>query len=56
MKYVLYKDAKGEWRWYLEASNGKKIANSGEGYHNKDDCLHAIDLVKGSSAVLIIEK
>jgi len=49
MVYVIYKDARGEWRWYIQASNGNKIANSGEGYINKADCERAITLVKGSS-------
>lgn len=48
MKYCTYKDAAGEWRWYLRAANGKRIADSGEGYKNKQDCLDAIDKVKGS--------
>jgi uncharacterized protein YegP (UPF0339 family) len=49
MTYYVYKDANGQWRWYLAAANNRKIANSGEGYHNKQDCLDAITLVKGSS-------
>lgn len=47
--YRIYTDANQQWRWTLVAANGKYIANSGEGYHNKNDCLHAIALVKGSS-------
>lgn len=46
MIFWKYKDVQGYWRWALEASNGKKIANSGEGYHNESDCDHAIGLVK----------
>lgn len=48
MTYYMYKDSNGHWRWYLEAANNRKIANSGEGYYNKQDCEHAINLVKGS--------
>jgi len=55
MVYYIYKDAGGQWRWYLEAANNRKIANSGEGYHNKDDCLAAIQLVKSSSAAPVRE-
>ena len=47
MKYTIYKDNVGEWRWRLQAGNNEIIA-SGEGYHNKSDCLHAIDIVKDS--------
>jgi uncharacterized protein len=45
MTFYIYKDANYQWRWYVAASNGRKIANSGEGYHNKQDCLNAIGLV-----------
>lgn len=48
MEYHMYRDASLQWRWYLLAGNNRKIANSGEGYHNKSDCLAAINLVKGS--------
>ncbi len=39
-----------DWRWRLVSSNGEPIANGGEGYRNKADCLHGIDLVKGTNA------
>ena len=50
MYYYLYKDVAGFWRWTLYAGNNRKIANSGEGYHNKSDAVGAINLVKASSA------
>lgn len=34
----VYKDRKGEWRWTLYARNGKKLANSGEGYKRARNC------------------
>jgi uncharacterized protein YegP (UPF0339 family) len=46
--FQVYKDAKGEWRWRLVAGNERIIAVSGEGYHHRHDCLHAIELVKDS--------
>lgn len=49
MYYVIYVDTQGYWRWTLFAGNNRKIANSGEGYFNKKDCEHAVNLVKGSS-------
>lgn len=36
------------YRWRLIAGNNKKIANSGEGYVNKADCIAAINLVASS--------
>ncbi|WP_375566529.1 YegP family protein [Oceaniradius stylonematis] len=56
MFYVLYKDTQYQWRWTLYAANNRKIANSGEGYHNKADCRHAIDLVKGSGSAPVYER
>lgn len=55
MAYWIYTDANDQWRWRLVAANSRIIANSGEGYHNKNDCLHAIDLVKGSAAAPVYE-
>lgn len=45
MTYWLYRDTQGQYRWYLQAANGRKIANSGEGYHHRDDCIAAVTLV-----------
>ena len=56
MQYTIYKDTQGYWRWNLKASNYRKIADSGEGYSNKADCLAAINLVKGSSAAPVYEQ
>jgi uncharacterized protein len=50
MFFYLYKDVSGYWRWTLYAANNKKIANSGEGYWNKADCVSAISLVKASGS------
>jgi len=47
--YYIYQDSRREWRWYLMAANNRKIADSGEGYSNEQDCVAAIGLVKGSS-------
>ncbi|MCH8980319.1 MAG: DUF1508 domain-containing protein [Armatimonadetes bacterium] len=49
MHFAIYKDRAGEWRWTLYEANNRKIADSGEGYKNKSDCVAAIDLVKSST-------
>lgn len=56
MYFVLYKDVQGHWRWTLYAANNRKIANSGEGYHNKADARHALDLVATSKGALVYER
>jgi len=45
-QFEVYTDKAGEWRWRFRASNSKIIADSSEGYKEKSDCLHGIDLVK----------
>ena len=55
MKFKIYKDAKSELRWRLVAANGKSVADSGEGYKNKADCLAAIELIKKGAAGAAVE-
>lgn len=50
-----YRDVRNQWRWRLKATNGRIIANSGEGYFNLGDCDHAIELVKASSLAPVRE-
>ena len=42
------------WYWRLRAANNEIIAQ-GEGYRNRADCLHAIDLVKGTGSWTQVE-
>jgi uncharacterized protein YegP (UPF0339 family) len=53
--YYYSKDAKGEWRWRLKASNGRIIAGSVEGYKNKADCKADIEQVKRSGDAPVVE-
>jgi uncharacterized protein len=56
LTYEVYRDKRNErneWRWRLKAENGNTIADSGEGYINKSDCLHGIELVKSSATAPI---
>lgn len=50
MYFIIYKDASNQWRWNINAANHKIIAMSSESYINKQDALHAINLVKTGSA------
>jgi uncharacterized protein YegP (UPF0339 family) len=50
MKFYIFKDVAGYWRWHLVAANGKKIADSGEGYVNEQDCMSGIGLVMATNA------
>ena len=55
MTFYIYQDNADEWRWRLRAANNKIIAVSGEGYVNKSDCRHAINLVKQSANARVNE-
>lgn len=56
MKFEVYQDKKGEYRWRLKASNGNIMATGGEGYVKKADCLHGIERVKGLDADTPVEE
>jgi uncharacterized protein YegP (UPF0339 family) len=56
MTYYYYKDAKGEWRWRLKASNGRILADSGEGYKSESECLEDITRVKGSAGAQVVKE
>ena len=56
MTYEYYKDAKGEWRWRLVASNGHIIADSGEGYESESECKRDIERVKDSADADVVKK
>ncbi len=54
-KFQIYKDAKGEFRWRLKASNNETIATSGEGYTTKQNCKKGIDSVRRQAVDAEIE-
>ena len=45
MKFTIYKDIKGEFRWSLIAKNGKILGDSGEGYKRKGKCRRIIERI-----------
>ena len=47
--YWMYKDRVGEWRWSYDASNGRTISVSSEGYINRSDCERSIEIMKSST-------
>lgn len=55
MKFEIYRSGTPQlsqtWRWRLVAANGETIADSAEGYYDKTDCRHGIELVKGTGAL-----
>lgn len=55
MRFELYRDAGGQWRWRLRARNGEVVADSGEGYVRREDCEHGIALVRQSAEARIVD-
>jgi uncharacterized protein YegP (UPF0339 family) len=48
LHFQYWKSSKnGKWYWHLRATNNEVIAE-GQGYDYERDCLHCIELVKGT--------
>jgi uncharacterized protein YegP (UPF0339 family) len=43
-KFKIYRDANGEWRWHLKASNGRIVAQ-GESYRSRRDARRGVQAV-----------
>jgi uncharacterized protein YegP (UPF0339 family) len=44
----IYKTPSG-FRWRIVAANGNKLANSGQAYSRRLDCVRALDVVVGDA-------
>ena len=55
MSLHYYKDPKGEWPRRLKSSNGRILADSGEGYSSEQAWLDDIDRVKASSTAKVVK-
>lgn len=56
MKFQLYKDKAGEWRWRLRHGNGNILATASEGYSSKASAMKCIENVQNSSSAEVIEE
>lgn len=54
MVFHIYQDVVGQWRWYLAAPNGIKLAIGPVGYPRRADCVMAIDRVRESADVPMV--
>jgi uncharacterized protein YegP (UPF0339 family) len=55
MKFEIYVDASGQYRWRLRASNGQIVASSGESFASKANARAAAENVKaraGSASIV----
>jgi len=46
MKFELYKGKDDQFRWRLKAGNGAVLATAGQGYKDKADAKHGIELIQ----------
>lgn len=53
-EFEIYKDDAGEFRWRLQDTNNKIIADSAEGYTRKESVERAIPNVKDAVANAVI--
>lgn len=44
--FEIYQDEQSNFRWRFQANNGKTLAVSEEGFHNRLNCEHSIILLK----------
>lgn len=44
-RFVIY-PAKDGWRWFLQARNGRTLADSGEAYTTERDAMRAVATVR----------
>jgi uncharacterized protein YegP (UPF0339 family) len=46
LKFELYKGKDDQFRWRLKAANGQILATAGQGYKDKADAKHGIELIQ----------
>ena len=49
MKFEIYQDSGGNWRWRLVASNGQNVGSSGESFASKANAIRAAENVRDSA-------
>ncbi len=54
---TLYRDKRREWRWKIQASNGKILADSAEGYKRVRDCRRGlVRVLEAARTASVIER
>ena len=49
MKFEIYADASGQYRWRLRSSNGQIVASSGEAFASKANATRAAENVRDNA-------
>ena len=56
MRFEIYKDRAGEYRWRLRARNGELMAVSEEGFTRKSSCLNSVRRIQEDAASADVEE
>lgn len=56
MRFVIYQDAAGDWRWRLVDRNNEIVADSAEGYDSKSNARRAVQNVRSECGGAEIEE
>jgi len=55
-KVTVYQDQAGEWRWRRTAGNGETIADSGEGYVDRENAMSMARRVNPLVDEIVVEE
>jgi uncharacterized protein YegP (UPF0339 family) len=55
-RFTIFKDGGGNYRWRLVASNGVKVATSGESFASKSNAKRAAENVRDSAGGAAIDE
>lgn len=55
LRFQVYQDQAGEYRWRLVAGNGEVMGDGAEGYTLRKDVHRALDRVRGGTATAEVE-
>jgi uncharacterized protein YegP (UPF0339 family) len=56
VKFVIYADSGGNYRWRLVSSNGQTIASSGESFASKANARGAAENIRDNAGKATIEE
>jgi uncharacterized protein YegP (UPF0339 family) len=49
MKFTIYKDSAGNYRWRLKSANGQTVASSGEAFASRANAVRAAENVRDNA-------
>lgn len=56
MKFVIYADTSGKYRWRLVAGNGQTVASSGEAFGSQANARRAAENVRDNAGSADVEE